>query len=239
MKILVTNDDSINAKGLKALVEEAKKYGEVIVVAPFFEQSAKSHAIDVQNGIKLVPADASLNVPTYTLTSTPADCVRAAYFALKADFDIVFSGINNGLNLGEDIFYSGTVAAVTEGAMLKKRGIAFSSAVSDYESVVQNFDLIMKYFKENKLFDYNLIYNVNVPKNAKGIKLTKQGSTHFDTRFDNINGMYYQLGNPRFELDKDNEDSDVKAIYDGYISITPLNVDRTNVEVLKKLKNKA
>lgn len=238
MKILITNDDSIQEKGLHALVNAAKRHGEVFVIAPLFEQSGKSHSIDVHNGMELSKCDAGLGVDTYTLNSTPADCVRTAVFALKEDFDIVFSGINNGLNLGEDIFYSGTVAAISEAAMLGKKGIAFSSYVNDYMSVINHFEEIMDFFKEYNLFEYNNIYNVNVPKNPKGIKLTKQGSTHFDTFFKNVDGMYYQLGNPRHEMDKDNQDSDVNAIYYDYISITPLNNDRTNYEVLKNLKNR-
>lgn len=235
MKILVTNDDSIASAGLYELAKKAMEYGSVVIVAPLREQSGKSHSIDVQNGLEILNMDVGLNIETYTLTSTPADCVRAAYFALKKDFDIVFSGINNGLNLGEDISYSGTVAAISEAQMLGKRGIAFSSFSNDYITVIKYFDEIMDYFKIHNLFEHNDIYNVNVPKNPKGIKITKQGSTHFDTRFDNIDGMYYQLGNPRHELDKLNINSDVYAIYNEYISITPLSNDRTNYKVLDLL----
>lgn len=235
MRILITNDDSIHSKALSALAEASKKYGEVFIVAPTEEQSGKSHGIDIHSGLELLKCDIGLNVETYTLSSTPADCVRAAVFALNADFDIVFSGINNGLNVGEDISYSGTVAAISEAGMLGKKGIAFSSYSNDYQTVIENFEKIMNFFKENSLLDQNDIYNVNVPRNPKGIKITKQGSTHFDTRFDNIDGMYYQKGKPRHEMDKDNENSDVNAIYNEYISITPLINDRTNYKILKKL----
>lgn len=238
MKILVTNDDSIYSKGIYKLAEAAKSLGDVTVVAPKEEQSAKSHAIDIKNGLNLEKFDLGLGLDAYTLSSTPADCIRAAYFALKLDFDIVFSGINNGLNLGEDIFYSGTIAAISEGATLGKRGIAFSTYESNFDVVIKHFDEIIAYFKDNNLFEYNLIYNVNVPKDPRGIKITKQGSTHFDTRFDNIDGMYFQRGRPRFERDVENENSDVGAIHENYISITPLNIDRTNYEVLNLLKNK-
>lgn len=237
MKILVVNDDSIHSEGLQELVKVAKTLGDVFVVAPSEEQSGKSHSIDIHSGLELRKHDINLGVESYALTSTPADCVRAAHFALKKEFDIVFSGINNGLNIGEDIFYSGTVAAISEAATLGKKGIAFSSFSRHHMDVINHFDEIMDFFKEHNLFEYNLIYNVNVPKNPKGIKITKQGSTHFDTRFDNIDGMYYQRGRPRHELDKDNEDSDVGAIYHDYISITPLNIDRTNYKVLEFLKN--
>ena len=237
MKILVTNDDSIFSNGLHALVKVAEKYGEVFVVAPLVEQSGKSHGIDIKNGIELTKVDIGLEVETYTLSSTPADCVRAAEYALKVEFDLVFSGINNGLNVGEDIAYSGTVAAISEAAMLGKKGIAFSANANNHKIVIDHFDIIMDFLNENKLLELNDLYNINVPNNPKGILLTKQGSTHFDTRFDKIDGMYYQLGNPRHELDKDNINSDVYAIYNEYISITPLINDRTNYNVLKTLKN--
>lgn len=236
MKILVTNDDSISSVGLHALAITAKKYGDVFIVAPLVEQSGKSHGIDIHNGLELTKVDIGLDVDTYTLSSTPADCVRAAVFALKAEFDLVFSGINNGLNVGEDISYSGTVAAISEAQMLGKIGIAFSAYTNDYKTVIDNFDRIMDFIKEHKLLEANDLYNINVPKNPKGIMLTKQGSTHFDTRFDQIDGMYYQLGNPRHELDKDNVNSDVYAIHNEYISITPLINDRTNYNVLKTFK---
>lgn len=238
MKILVTNDDSIHAKGLMELAKKAKQYGDVVIVAPSEEQSGKSHSINIRSGIILKEHDLGLDVPSYELSSTPADCVRAAYYALKIDFDIVFSGINNGLNLGEDILYSGTVAAITEAATYGKKGIAFSSNTNNYMEVIHHFEEIMDMFFKYDLFSYSLIYNVNVPRNPKGIVFTKQGSTHFDTRFENIEGMYYQKGSPRFERDDENIDSDVRAIYNHYISITPLSFDRTHHDALKIIQGK-
>lgn len=239
MRILVTNDDSITSKGLWGLAEKAVNYGEVFVVAPLKEQSGKSHSINIHDGFQLSQYDSKSGMEAYTVSSTPADCVRSAYYALKKDFDIVFSGINNGLNIGEDISYSGTIAAISEGNMLGKKGIAFSSYPNNYMAVIENFAVIMDFFKNNNLLELNDIYNVNVPNNPKGIKITKQGKTHFDTRFDNIDGMLYQKGNPRHELDNDNKYSDVRAIYNNYISITPLINDRTNYDVLNKIKKQS
>ena len=107
MRILVTNDDGVNAQGIKILANVAKKFGEVVCVAPIYEQSGKSHCIDIKEPFVVKKYNDILpEVKTYVVDSTPADCVRIAYYYLKEDFDIVFSGINNGYNLGEDILYS-------------------------------------------------------------------------------------------------------------------------------------
>src|SRR5690606_763523 len=135
MKILITNDDSIRARGLWELARLSKKYGDVKVLAPAFEQSGKSHAINIHAGIRMEKY-AHEDIEAYSFDSTPADCVRVACFGLAWDFDIVFSGINCGLNLGEDIFYSGTCAAATEAALLGKKAVAFSAAGRNLSTVV-------------------------------------------------------------------------------------------------------
>ena len=134
MRILVTNDDGINSEGLKILVEFAKTLGKVVVVAPKFEQSAKSHALSIKGKIECLEVDKGFNVPTYSVDSTPADCVRSAHYGLEEKFDYVFSGVNKGYNVGEDIMYSGTVAAATEAATLGKKSIAFSTGYTSYET---------------------------------------------------------------------------------------------------------
>ena len=103
MKILITNDDGIKAEGIKLLVELSKKYGEILVVAPSQEQSAKSHCIEIKKGINVTKVEEFEGITCYSLDSTPADCVRFATYGLKYDYDIVFSGINRGYNLGDDI----------------------------------------------------------------------------------------------------------------------------------------
>lgn len=237
MKILVTNDDSINSEGLRILVEFAKQYGEVFVVAPLYEQSAKSHYINIVDGLELAKVDYGLGVDTYTFNSTPADCVRAAEYGLKNEFDIVFSGINNGYNLGEDIAYSGTVAATTEAAFMGKKAIAFSTSIGNFPTVLPNLKEAMDYIFMNKFLEIGNLYNINIPPEPQGIKLTKQGSTHFNTIFVKEQDLFYQRGNQRYHLDKDNINSDVWAIINNYISITPLNYDRTDYNILKKIIN--
>ncbi|MDD3999306.1 MAG: 5'/3'-nucleotidase SurE [Bacilli bacterium] len=233
MKILVTNDDSINAIGLWELVKLAEDYGEVKVLAPKFEQSGKSHAINVHEGFVMEKYKAK--VEAYSLASTPADCVRAARYGLDWDFDIVFSGINNGLNLGEDIFYSGTCAAATEAALMGKRALAFSTYPGAHETLSVHFKEIMDFIFKNKLLEEGCLYNINIPLTPKGIKLTFQGNTHYDTRFVLEEGLYYQKGRHHFENEVHNLNSDVWAVHHNYISITPLNFDRTDYMLYQKL----
>ena len=114
MKILITNDDGIQAEGIKVLVELAKQYGQVFVVAPYSNQSATSHKININCGFKAEEYFGFKDVKAYQIDSSPADCVRFAEYYLKIPYDIVFSGINSGFNLGFDMLYSGTVAGATE-----------------------------------------------------------------------------------------------------------------------------
>lgn len=238
MRIIITNDDGIYAEGLKLLVEKAKNYGEVIVVAPKEEQSAKSHAINIRSKIECEKVDLFDGIDCYAINSSPADCVRYAFYGLKLDIDLVLSGINRGYNLGEDIMYSGTCAAIFETESIKKNGISFSCAKDSFEGAIKYFDEVFEYFKKNDLFKFNKIYNVNFPKNSKGIKVTKQGGCNFITYFesdDNLN--YYQKGNPIFETSLDKLYLDTSCVMNDYISITPLTSDRTNLEVYNKIKN--
>jgi 5'-nucleotidase len=235
MRILVTNDDSINAFGLRELVSLAKKYGDVVVVAPEYEQSGKSHAINIRRGLRLKSVDIGLDVPAFSLDSTPADCVRIAHYGMKLDFDLVFSGINSGLNMGEDIFYSGTCAAVSEAAFINKSALAFSTYPHSQGDLRPWFDRIMEYFQAEDLLKPGRIYNINVPHNPLGIKTTFQGKTHYDTQFNLRDGLYYQEGEHHFEREQ-NPGTDVWAVFNNHISITPLNSDRTDSEMMRKLR---
>lgn len=236
MKILITNDDGIFAEGIKLLVEKAKKYGTVVVVAPKTNQSATSHKINIKTGFTVEALDIFPGIKAYAVDSTPADCIRFAVYQLKLDFDIVFSGINNGYNLGFDMLYSGTVAGAVEANYHKKKSLAFSVDFFKFKSAEQYFDDVMDYIFQNRLLDFNDMYNVNFVENAKGIKMTKQGDPHFATYFLEKEGLYYQKGNAQHHLDHFDKDRDVSAIVDGYISITPILSDRTNFEVFEKVK---
>ena len=127
MRILITNDDGIQAPCLLPLAQWATKFGEVTVVAPKVEQSAKSHGIEIRNAFEVKKVDFGPGITAYSVDSTPADCVRFAVLGLQVQFDLVLSGINKGLNLGLDIMYSGTVSAILEADALCVPGIALSA----------------------------------------------------------------------------------------------------------------
>lgn len=236
LKILVTNDDGIDAIGLSYLVEHAKKYGDVTVVAPKYEQSAKSQAIEVRKSFECKKIDKFPNVDTYIVDSTPTDCIRFAKYGLHLDFDLVLSGINRGYNVGEDIWYSGTVSVLFEAVSVKAKGIAFSVYKGSNEGY-QYFDMVMEHILSNKLLDICDIYNVNMPEIAKGIKYTKQGTCNFETWFtETSENCYIQEGTWIAESSEEKMEIDSACIANNYISITPLTIDRTNNEALNKLK---
>lgn len=235
MKILLTNDDGIDALGFNLLVEKAKKYGEVVVVAPKKEQSAKSQAIDVTNSFECVKVDKFDGILCYTVDSTPTDCVRFAKYGLKLDFDYVFSGINKGYNTGEDILYSGTCGAVFEAKSVKAKAIAFSVSKDSFDGA-EYFDMAMDYILKNDLLNKHDLFNVNLPANAKGVKITRQGGCNFDTYFIETSPNHFrQLGKMMLETSKDLMELDTACISNDYISITPMTYDRTDFDAYHKL----
>ncbi len=235
MKALIVNDDGVRAEGIKLLVEKIYKYcDKICVVAPMSEKSAVSHSLTIRTGLVCEKLDNIYkDVATYGLTGTPADCVAFAKDVLNIDFDTVFSGINRGYNLGDDIMYSGTVAAAREGVMNGKRGIAISCKYDSFEAV-NCFDQIMEYLLASTLFDEKVIININIPKYSQGIKITRQTkSTYKKTYIKKEDNMYYSLCDINPPL-LDDEFGDVQTIKKGYISITPLTINYTDNEIYNK-----
>ena len=236
MRILITNDDGIAAPALPHLVNWAKSLGDVTVVAPKIEQSGKSQAIDFFREVEIKRTPRLGDVEAWAMDSTPADCVRFGITGLKKEYDLVISGINRGFNLGHDIAYSGTVGAIFEAARLGVPAIAFSM---DYEANAENvipyLDGILKFMNENSLWEYGSLYNVNVPNDAQGICITRQGGMFYSDAFEKRDGDYYiQVGepirNPELDLTVDTD-----AIWANHVSISPLTENRTDKEVLAKL----
>ncbi len=237
MRILITNDDGIDAPGIRLLAEWAKKLGDVTVVAPKVEQSGMSHAIDFTRPIEIKQVPFPGGVTAYSMDSTPADCVRFGVIGLGQTYDLVLSGINRGVNVGADIVYSGTVGAIFEAARLGLRGIAFSTFPTEQEGAARRLDEVWEFLNARDLLAENPIYNVNIPAEAKEIRVTKQGSQYFSDEFLRREGdIYIQVGAQVADVCPDDLDRDTVAIHRECISVTPLLSTRTNTVVFERFK---
>lgn len=229
MKILVVNDDGIQAPGIRRLAEVASKLGEVWVIAPASQCSAMSHRITVRADLEVKKVDFPVDgVHAYSVSGTPADCVKAAFLHIMPQKpDIVFSGINNGYNAGEDILFSGTIGAAMEALLGGVPAIAFSSErENDYEVVDEYLYPIAKELIEEKL-PANQIWNVNFPccplSELKGILRDRKPAQtqfyldHYDRTDCPEGGMILSAaGIPITECEAG---TDIGAVLAGYISI--------------------
>ena len=237
MKILIVNDDGIHASGIRALATFAKTLGEVTVVAPKVEQSAKSQAIDIHNPFLVEKVDFMEGVRAYTVASTPADCTRFGIIGLGERYDIVFSGINDGYNVGKDIAYSGTVGAIYEAYNLDTPAVAFSHSRHNPPKDLQGaLKQAWDHVVEQGLLDIHSLYNINLPENEPlGIRYTRQGGAYYSDAFEPMgDGMYRQVGEFIYE-DKNDLSLDTDCVMHGYISIMPLTMERTDLSVLARL----
>ena len=237
MRFLIVNVDGINAQGIKLLVKWALKYGEVTVVAPKHEQSGKSHAIDFINPLEIKRVDYLEGVEAWSMESTPADCVRFGIFGLHKQYDVVLSGINRGVNMSGDIIYSGTMGAIFEAGNQRHKGIAFSTTPENLEGASKYLDMAFNYILENNLFDYSELYNVNIPEEVKGIKITKQGDAYYSDAFHQVNETTFtQYGEMIADTCPEDKERDTNAFFDGFISVTPMTKERTDLNAFAKLK---
>ena len=238
MRFLIVNDDGINAEGIKLLARWALQYGEVTVVAPKVEQSGKSHAIDFMNPIEIKKVDFAEGIEAFSMASTPADCVRFGIFGLHREYDVVLSGINRGANMSGDIIYSGTMGAIFEAGNQHHRGIAFSTTPDNLEGAAKYLDKAYNFILENNLFDYSDLYNVNIPEEVKGIKITKQGDAFFSDAFHQIDEVTYtQYGEMIADTCPDDKTRDTVAFAEGFISVTPMTKERTDLVAFEKIKD--
>ena len=237
MKILLTNDDGIEAEGLAHLVDFAKTIGEVTVFAPKVQQSATSHAIQIHSPYAIERSDRFGGIEAYSVDSTPADCVRVAILGMKRQFDLVISGINNGPNLGGDIHYSGTVAACYEAAICGVKGLAVSAAFHSFGNAVKNIGRVYEEICARRMFDFADILNVNFPEAGEEILTTRMGPAIYSDDFDLADGMV----TPRLVcLYKGTRDLslDTDAVMTGHISVTPLRYDLTDATAFTVLGRK-
>jgi 5'-nucleotidase len=236
MRILVTNDDSISAAVLPELVRWAQKLGEVTVVVPKYQQSGKSHGIELHEPYEVVQVDSIHGATTYTVDSTPADCVRFALMGLKLQFDLVISGINRGYNLGNDINYSGTASAACEACAQGIKALSFSTSPAYYDHAVSHMDQIFSYIKEKELLSKNDLYNINIPPQATEVRITRQGGLYYSDDFTPVGNNMYQAVGKCVHKDTGDLTIDSDAVTHGYISITPLTTNKTNIAVFEALK---
>lgn len=238
MNILITNDDGFEAEGIHALAAFAKTLGHVTVVAPKVEQSGKSHSIDFKNELEIKKIDFPEADEAYSISSTPADCVRFAVIGLKKKFDLVLSGVNRGVNLGIDISYSGTAGAIFEAGRLGMNGIAFSTYPDTLWEATPYLGAVYSFLTENKLFDKTPIYNVNIPPHPKAILITKQGSPYFSDEFVHLGGdRYMQMGGKIPDIAPDDMTRDTVALEAGYVSVMPLSTTRTDMNIFEEIQS--
>lgn len=246
MNILITNDDGVYADGLFALKTALEKVGRVWVVAPDRPRSACGHSITLHKPLRANEVKLRDGSIAYASNGTPSDCVSLAVLGIiKEPVDVVVSGINLGPNLGWDLTYSGTVSAAMEGAIIGSQSFAISvtSYASDMDyTVAANFAAdIALILKDHKLPESTLL-NINVPylpsDEIKGVQITRQGKRRYsgtiEKRTDPMGRDYYWLGG---DLPKDTleEGTDVKAIADGRISVTPIHLDLTDYTSLETI----
>ena len=236
MRILITNDDSISASQLLPLIRWCKKLGQVTTVVPAVEQSGKSHGIQIMNPFR-AKKQMLEDEEVWAVESSPADCVRFAVMGLKQDFDLVVSGVNRGCNMGLDVMYSGTVAAIYEAAALGIPAVAFSSPFQGYETVISRLDEVWAYFEENKLFQKHSLYNVNIPPEPKGICITRQGGPYYTDDFDPREDDFYMPIGRCVHENKGDLSIDTDCVISGYTSITPMTLERTDWQVYNLLRN--
>ena len=234
MRILISNDDGIYSPGIVALAKVASRFGEVRIVAPDVEQSSMGHAITSSRPLRYKRIRLG-DFEAYRVNGTPADCVALGTHHWQ-HVDLVLSGINLGLNLGNSCWHSGTLAAAKQAALLGVRGIAFSTSVSenkdpDFAKLEPYVAKVIKMLLEEKTMD---LVNVNLPEKPKGIRWTRQSVRHYDGK---VAPSKDPMGRPIFwftiiPLQGAEEGTDRWAVEHNWVSVTPLRLDLTDEKEL-------
>ncbi len=249
MRILVTNDDGIDAPGLEALEEIARSLSDdVWVVAPETNHSGAGHSLSLRDPIRM----RELDERRFAVQGTPTDCVIMAVRRVMFDNlpDLILSGVNMGQNLAEDVTYSGTIAAAFEGTLVGIRSIALSQSVGFREGTPPEWetsrahgpDLVRKLLAVD--WPNGVLMNINfpdcAPDDVQGVRITNQGRRDqsmlaIDERYDSWGRPYYWLGFGR-KLSNPPKDVDLWAVYNGYISVTPLSMNLTAKSMFSPLE---
>jgi 5'-nucleotidase len=241
--ILISNDDGIHAPGILNLVEVAREFGKVTIVAPDSAQSGMGHAISVGKPLRIYKEKLDNGMPGFSVNGTPADCVKLATGVLMDENpDLILSGINHGANTSVSSLYSGTLSAAREGAIQGIASIGFSlcnfSHEADMSACREVARKVIGEAIENNLQPGELL-NVNIPDitadQIKGYKVTRMAKgrwiEEFDERIDPHGRKYYWLTG-RYSLQDDRNDTDEHVLAEGYVSVTPMMHDLTDYDQL-------
>lgn len=242
MHFLISNDDGIEARGIQVLAERMRAIGPVTIVAPDQNRSGASNSLTLDSPVRI----SEIGDNEYRVTGTPSDCVHIALTGLlDEDPDIVISGINSGANLGDDVIYSGTVAAAMEGRFLGLPAIAVSLVFSErpkhFETAAEAVALLVNRLRKDPL-PADTILNMNVPdvpwREIRGFEVTRLGHRH---RAEPVVRMLDPRGNPMYWIgpagpgQDAGPGTDFDAVRRGYISISPIHVDLTRYQALEQV----
>jgi 5'-nucleotidase len=246
MRLLLTNDDGVHSDGILAMRNALSEIGEVFVVAPERPRSAVGHAITLHKPLRLSKSRMADGSAAWSTNGTPADCVTlGAIEVMQDDVDVVVSGINHGPNLGWDVHYSGTVSAAFEGVMIGYSAIAVS--VTTWDQVVEwrgaaDYAAKLAVWLHSHPLPPHTLLNVNAPNIAPdrltGVEVTRLGSRQYVDRIvkrtDPVGRDYFWLGGTLMNHDAE-PGTDVRAIADGKVSVSPLCLDLTSPGMVRDL----
>lgn len=246
LRILLTNDDGIFAEGLGVLRKALEGFAELYVIAPDRERSATGHSITVHRPLRVREAGfRSERVRGWVVDGTPADCVKLGLEALLPEKpDLLIAGINLGPNLGTDVLYSGTVSAAIEGIINGIPSVAVSLATHEEPDFSHAVGFVKSFLPEftRQAVPTGTLLNINVPPGIpRGVRATKLGNIRYinviDRRTDPRGRVYFWMaGEPLEDVNGNDADTDVRAVKEGYISITPVHYDLTDYLFMEKLK---
>lgn len=244
--IFVTNDDSLHAKGIASLVEAARPFGDIVVIAPDKPQSGMGHAITIHDPLRLYPEHLFDGIEAYSCSGTPVDCVKlGVYEILHRKPDLLLSGINHGSNASTNVLYSGTMSAAVEGAMEHIPSIGFSLDNFDHEADFSTAKLVAEKVIGNVLANglpTGVCLNVNIPNvlpaDLKGIKVCRQAYAFWEDRFDKrqdpFGKTYYWLTGT-FDMQEESTDTDLYYLANGYATVVPTQFDLTAHSAINSL----
>lgn len=243
--ILITNDDGYRSKGITALIEATKEFGDIVVVAPNNSKSGQSHAITVKEFLRLTLVSEEEGLTIYRCSGSPVDCVKLAVQELGVTPDLILSGINHGTNSSVSVHYSGTMGAAKEGCLAGFPSVGLSlddyTADADFSNSMEVVKRVIPKVLANGLPHWTCL-NVNIPKvdKIKGVKVCRQAHgmwrEDFDKRRDPHGQDYYWLKGAYELIDTVSEDTDEAALRSGYASVVPTTVDTTSYKMLEEVE---